>query len=310
MFHSASLKIGIASFLAALTIVVCPSGVAHSESFTSSISSLFPIATIESIIGPIFPPNGVGSTFRSEVRAGLTSAEVRTAHLMGSTIGELDLSIDGKNIYIEPYLDGDPLKFDADLNLRLWRFGLRGEYTNFTTRSRRYNMGRIDLSGASAGLDIDIVQLNWLTVGICADYWLKKPVFQGTVRNHFNDPITLPPQVYFTGRIEGNRPTTLGGYFRYIPPEIMGWPLHVEAYIKTPFAGPKLWDWAVALAFRPQIYRFDASCKIKVGRTSLSFDDMTIAELVTGLAPGSEGLRQWGLDLQWNVFGVDFALYF
>src|SRR5208283_5950873 len=77
----------------------------------------------------------------------------------------------------------------------------------------------------------------------------------------------------------GNRPTTLGAYLRYVPPEILVFPVHVEAKYKVPLSGSKLTIYGASLAFRPQIYRFDLSCKVILEKTHLKFQDNTQIQL-------------------------------
>jgi hypothetical protein len=180
-------------------------------------------------------------------------------------------------------------------------------YTNAETRSRRVNGARIDFSGLILGADFDAVQFQWLTLGASIDFYFIDPTLQGKFATNLLDP----SGVINTATIDiiGNRPTTLGAYLRYVPPEILGFPVHVEAKYKVPLSGSKLTIYGAALAFRPQIYRFDLSCKLLAEMTHLKFQNG--AETVSHQLPVATLPPQtWELDMEWKYFGVEFSVYF
>jgi hypothetical protein len=281
------------------TILVCAVGFipCYAQSYSSSLSSLLALSSLESIVGPIFPAKGLCSTFRSEVGTGVRLGDVVSAKLTGASQGELSLRTSS-------YLDESPLRYDTYAILRFWRFGARGVYTNAETRSRRVNGARVDFSGLILGGDFDSVQFQWLTLGTSIDFYFIDPRFQGVFATTPLDP---------TGNLNnatidliGDRPITWGTYLRYVPPEILGFPVHVEARYDVPLKGSKLTIYGASLAFRPQIYRFDVSCKLLAEMTHLKFQNETQA-FRTG-TPIS--LQNWELDMQWKYFGVEFSVYF
>jgi hypothetical protein len=287
---------------AARLIVVCAFLVGFDCCFAQSswVTSAFPMRTLEKYVGPIFPTGPWGSSFRSEIGTGLTAAEVKAAKLVGSTTGELDLERAAS-------LDKGPLEVDVYANLRLWRFGARAEYSNFTTRSRHRNYGKIDFSGIKLGFDADAVQLNWLALGCSVDFYLMNPTFQGQVTTldpfHNNALVNA-----LTLEVNGSKPATIGPYLRYVPPEILGFPLHFDAFYYLPLKGSKLTKYGCSFTFRPQIYRFDLALRFTVQRTHLKFNsdpDVQFATTLTG-----PPFQQWELDLEWDKFGGDFIIYF
>ena len=283
-------------------ILVCAVGFVpcYAQSYSSSLSSLLAVSSIESIVGPIFPAKGFCSTFRSEVGTGFRAGDVVSAKLTGANQGEV-------NLRTGAFLDEGPLRYDTYAILRFWRFGARGVYTNAETRSRRVNGARIDFSGLILGADFDAVQFQWLTLGASIDFYFIDPTLQGKFATNLLDP----SGVINTATIDliGTRPTTLGAYLRYVPPEILGFPVHVEAKYKVPLSGSKLTIYGAALAFRPQIYRFDLSCKLLAEMTHLKFQNG--AETVSHQLPVATLPPQtWELDMQWKYFGVEFSVYF
>ena len=155
-------------------ILVCAVGFipCYAQSYSSSLSSLLALSSLESIVGPIFPAKGLCSTFRSEVGTGVRLGDVVSAKLTGASQGELSLRTSS-------YLDESPLRYDTYAILRFWRFGARGVYTNAETRSRRVNGARVDFSGLILGGDFDSVQFQWLTLGTSIDFYFIDPRFQG-----------------------------------------------------------------------------------------------------------------------------------
>jgi hypothetical protein len=285
-------------------ILVCAVGFipCYAQSYSSSLSSLLALSSLESIVGPIFPAKGLGSTFRSEVGTGVRLGDVVSAKLTGASQGELSLRTSS-------FLDESPLRYDTYAILRFWRFGARGVYTNAETRSRRVNGARVDFSGLILGGDFDSVQFQWLTLGTSIDFYFIDPRFQGVFATTPLAPLD-PGAVPNTATIDliGDRPITWGTYLRYVPPEILGFPVHVEARYIVPLKGSKLTVYGASLAFRPQIYRFDVSCKLLAEMTHLKFQNETQA--FPGITTPLISLQNWELDMQWKYFGVEFSVYF
>lgn len=294
--HAVPRVVTILVIVAGLVVLTLP-GPCEAQSYSSSWGTLFPIRTLETYIGPIFPPGGIAGTFRSEVSTGFFAADLKGAKLVGSTSGELDLRDTSS-------LDTGPLKFDVAANLRFWRLGLRGCYSNFETRSRHRNFGKVDFSGVNVGLDVDAVQLKWLSMGASLDAFLFHPEFRGYVRN-----VDLSAYNNVTLDVKGSRPWVLGTYVRYVPPEILGFPLHIEAFYKFPFKGAKYTSYGLSLVFRPQIYRFDIAAKVRVQKTHLRFSTDPDAQYSP---PGvtSPPFQNWEVDMEWNMLGLDLAVYF
>jgi len=286
-------------------ILVCAAGFV--PCYAQSYGSLLALSSIENIVGPIFPAKGFCSTFRSEVGTGFRAGDVVSAKLTGATTGEF-------NLRTAAYLDEGPLRYDTYAILRFWRFGARGVYSNAETRSRRVNGARIDFSGLILGADFDAVQFQWLTLGASIDFYFIDPTLQGKFATNLSFGPTGTP-IINTATIDliGTRPTTLGAYLRYVPPEILGFPVHVEAKYKVPLSGSKLTIYGASLAFRPQIYRFDLSCKLLAEMTHLKFQNETqafpavtpISQPITPLS-----LQNWELDMEWKYFGIEFSVYF
>ncbi|MGO9571346.1 MAG: hypothetical protein ACLP5H_27795 [Desulfomonilaceae bacterium] len=233
-----------------------------------------------------------------------------SAKLTGANDGELNLRYAG-------LLDESPLRYDTYANLRFWRFGARAVYSNAETRTRRVNGGRVDFSGLILGGDFDAVQFQWLTLGTSVDFYFINPTIQGVfVANPVNNSSYLTSE---TVNLRGDRPITWGSYLRYVPPEILGFPVHLEARYIVPLNGSKLTIYGASLAFRPQIYRFDLSCKVIVEKNHLKFQDNAQIQLfnVTTDKSGNTALtavntlpQNWELDMEWKYFGVEFAVYF
>lgn len=267
----------------------------QAQSYSSAVGSFFPLRTLETYIGPIVPDGPITSTFRSEFRTGFFAADVKGAKLIGSSAGELDLRNTSS-------LDTGPLKFDVAASLRVWRLGLRGCYSNFETRSRHRNYGKVDFSGLNVGVDLDVVQLNWMNLGASFDAFLFNPEFRGYVRNvDFSGvPVTL--------EVKGGRPLALGAYLRYVPPEILGFPLHLEAFYKFPLKGARYTTYGLSLVFRPQIYRFDLAAKIRGEITHLKFSTDPQTQYSSGVVVPP--FQNWEVDMEWNMVGLDLGIYF
>jgi hypothetical protein len=260
----------------------------------SSFGSVIPLwSTVEQYIGPILPPEGLGNSFRSEFGFGIATAKLQGALLKGSESGEIDLRRDAQ-------LDRQPLRLDVYGNLRIWRLGLRGNYWNFDSRSKHRNHGSLDLTGLIVGADVDLICKKWLTAGVQADYFLFDPQFQGALR--------LAPQVNenFTLTVAGQKPFTVGPYVRYVPPEILNFPLHVEAFFKASLNSTALTYYGARFVFRPQIYRFDIACRLFVEKMWVQFSTEPENQIV-GATPFFE---EWSLDVEYELYGLDFAVYF
>jgi len=262
------------------------------ESYAPASGPYLPLGGLERLIGTIMHANGKASTFRSELRAGVSGCNLVAAKLVGSDSRELNLERAAP-------LDNAPLKFDANANFRIWRLGLRATYTNFQTSSKHTNFGQVDFTGLSLGADADIVQFPWLAMGASLDAYLFDPYFQGVV--------FVPPgsTSSITLTVQGQKPVTAGAYLRYIPPEILGFPVHVEAWYKAPISGSRLTTLGASLVFRPQIYRFDVAMKILVEKAYLKFKSFPQGQISTSFPTQS-----WEVDMEWNILGAEFIVYF
>lgn len=261
------------------------------ESYGAS-GPYLPLGGLERVIGPIIPANGIASTFRSELSAGVSGCNLVAAKLVGTRSRELNLE------KASP-LDNAPLRYDANAILRIWRLGLRATYTNFQTSSRHRNLGQVDFTGLTLGADADVVQFPWLSLGASFDAYLFDPYFQGVV----HDPPDSASSVTLT--VKGQKPLTVGGYLRYIPPEILGFPMHVEAWFKAPVGGSKFTTYGCSLVFRPQIYRFDVAAKVIAQKAYLKFNSSPQAQL-----SDSVPVQNWEVDMEWNLLGGEFVVYF
>ena len=283
-------------------VVLCMAGPgpACAQTYGPSLSawrSFIPaMSTVEKFIGPLLPPEGLGNSFRSEVGTGMAAAVLQSATLKGPLSGEYDL----RNV---AQLDEQPLRLDIFGNLRIWRLGLRGNYWNFDARSTHRNLGSFAMTGLIVGADVDLICNPWLTAGVQADYYLFDPEFQGKLR------LALPNSQHgedYTLAVKGEKPFTVGPYVRYVPPEILNFPLHVEGFFKIPLNSTALTSFGARLIFRPQIYRFDIACRLLIEKTWVQFSAEPEYQII-GSVPYHE---EWSLDVEYNVFGLDFAVYF
>lgn len=290
-----TLQASITRAAVALLAIVVFLATAHSPCGAQGMfSSVFPLNSVETFLGPIFPKCGISSSFRSEVGAGLAAAMLESAKLTGSQ-GETF------NLKQSSHLDEAPERLDIYANLRIWRFGLRGNYWNFVTGSKHRDLAKLEMSGLILGGDFDLVQFEWLAIGGRADFYLLDPCFQGTIRRpDLSMEATL--------NVKGDRPITVGPYLRYVPPEILGWPVHVEAYLKFPVRGASLTSYGAGLVFRPQIYRFDIAARIYAEDTWLKFTSGAIDFFSPNVPALAE--QDWKLNVEWRLYGLDFAVYF
>jgi len=263
----------------------------------SALEYLLPLKSIESVIGPIFPPCGLGSSFRSEVRAGAAATDFTEVRLIGGNGMERELREFSE-------LDQAPVRYDLAVNLRCWRFALRGLYTNFGVRSKHQSRSTLDLTGLTLGGDFDVIQHERLTVGARGDISFFEPRFQGLVRE--------PAELFgdYALDIAGDKPVTVGAYLRFMPPDILNMPLHIEAFGNVPVKGSKWTSFGLALVFRPQIYRFDMACRLSAEKSFLKFSTPPDHQFVFPGSPLAPGLSNWRLEMEWSNYGLDFAVYF
>ncbi len=276
----------------ALTLAVFGHAWGFAEGFASALCSSSMLKSIESVTGPLFPCGGIATTFRSELGTGLVNTTVGGAKLTGSTFGAVDLRD-------AAYLETNTFLVDFYTKLRLWRVAVRAAYVFHETRSRKVDYTNIDLSGYSVRGEFDVVQNCWLSVGPSIDYYFTDPSFRGSFQQ------TIPGTIY-TLDVRGDRPIALGGYLRYVPPEIIGWPLHVEAWFQLPYKGAKLKSYGGSLVFRPQIYRFDLCAKLLYEKRYLKFGK----EHNSDYHQSFQDPQKWELDTEWDFFGVELAAYF
>jgi hypothetical protein len=277
--------------LAAAISLTCCGGLACAQGL--GFESASPIGTLESFLGPVWPKGGLCNSFRSEVGTSYSMGSVLAAKLTGfEHLADVDL-------LGAAFLDNSPSKFEIHVDLRLWRLALKGAYSYFDTRSRHINLGGLDFTGMRLGGGLDFVQLQCWTFGACADFYFIDPRYHGSFLAWALQP---QPSVAFID-VTGSRPATWGLYLRYMPPDIIGIPVHVEAFYNAPLLGSRLTYYGAALAFRPQLYRFDVSAKLGLERTHLKFPGSGDKLLY----PASQNLE---LDMEWSLIKLEVAAYF
>lgn len=276
----------LATTLMAVFAPSCPA-----QSFESLLCSLGGVKSVEKLLGPILPECGIGATFRSELGTSFVMSSVDGAKLVGSQTGELDLRT-------VSMLDTSPYRYDYYANFRLWRFGLKGTYSHFNTRSHRQNFAKFDNSGLSMQLSADLVQHNWMALGGAIDFSFIEPAFIGGYDSDTQVKLDL----------RGDKGTAVGGYFRYVPPEILNIPVHAEAYFKVPFKGSKIRAYGGSLVFRPQIYRFDLAFKLSYERSHLKFNTDPSVQFTPVL--GAVPTQEWQVDMEWRFYGIELCAYF
>jgi len=140
--------------------------------------------------------------------------------------------------------------------------------------------------------------------------WHENPI--GSIKYYEADfsHASANPQTYnmFSGRIRGKRPVTMGYYGRYIPPEILGFPMYFESFLNYRVQGSQLMSFGASLVFRPQIYRFDILCRLKFQRLALKFAEETTSSV--GPNESFTVPQTWEIDAAWNLYGLEFGIYF
>ncbi len=279
---------------------------AHAQFPDSGFGSLLPMNSIQKFMGPLLPPGGISSTFRSELGMGGGMATLQRAKINSSQYGIFDLALETGSYdqlngvqVSEVYqsfrsLDNAPSIYQIYSKIRLWRLAFNASYMYFDTLSRKTTQDGLFLNGLILGGDIDIIQNDWLSVGAAVNYFSTNPRF--TFRDSSLSAYGFPR---IHADFSGDPPSNIGIYLRYTPPEILNFPLHVEAHYYAPLKGSQWTNMGVALAFRPQIYRFDLNAKFKFERQFLKFS--------TNDRPATD---QWEADFCWNIWGIDFGVYF
>jgi hypothetical protein len=258
------------------------------------------LSSVESVIGPIFPGSGVTSTFRSELGTGLSVMALNRSQLSGNA---LNLLVGVSEVGLEKWanLNESPLLFDVYAKVRFWRLGARGQWGQFEEKSLSPDLGRFDFTGIRIGADFDVIQHRWLTFGASADYYFSDPEFRGFIRQPINANIRANID------LRGQRPTTVGAYARYIPPEILNIPVHAEFYYNTPLLGSPLTSYGASLVFRPQIYRFDVALRALIEKIYLKINQEIPVAVGPIIVNPSAPLN---LEMEWSRYGAELAVYF
>ncbi|MFH0958119.1 MAG: hypothetical protein V1897_05390 [Pseudomonadota bacterium] len=281
-----------------LVLAVVALDLSHSKAqgMDFGFGSLLPLKSIESVLGPLLPANGIGETFRSEFGIGLSTPIFDKIRLDGGGVS-YDLLInqpseDGgtheDKINRPRSIDGGPVVYDFFAKFRAWRFAAKADYQIFEARSRRADRGGFFFNSVVLSGDSDIIQGPWFAAGVRAKFFLSNPYFKF---NRLTDKVNVD--------FEASAPWTIGPYIRYVPPEILGFPVHFEAWIDFPLKGSPYTSYAAALVFRPQIYRFDLFTRLKFERTTF---------IVSGTDSATN--TSWDLNLLWNLYGAEFGIYF
>ena len=283
--------------LIVLAVVALDQSHSKAQGTDFGFGSLLPLKSIESVFGPLLPANGIGDTFRSEFGIGLTTpifqkivlnGEGTSYDLLINKASNENSSLDHRSI------DGGPMVYDFFAKFRAWRFAAKVDYQIFEARSRRADRGGFFFNSVILSGDVDIIQGPWFAAGVRAKFFLSNPYFKF-------DRLTTNPTVVNVD-FEASAPWTIGPYFRYVPPEIIGIPVHFEGWIDFPLKGSSYTSYAGALVFRPQIYRFDLFTRLKFERTTF---------IVSGADTATNGTnRSWDLNLVWNLYGAEFGIYF
>jgi hypothetical protein len=280
------------------------------------LGSIVPFKSLQTFFGPLFPATCIGDTFRSEFGMGLATPLFDRIKLTGpSNYGSYDLLNNASTTPPDPTntagwdpsimaqsLDGGPVVYDFFGKLRVWRFAGKVDYSIFEARSRRHDGSGFFFDSVILTGDVDVIQGPWLTAGGRFRFYLTQPYF----KFNFGFPFQQPSGPY-DHHVEfyADAPWTIGAYIRYVPPEILGLPMHFDAYADFPLKGSPLKTYGVAFVFRPQIYRFDLFTKLKLERTTF-----TITADVTSNDTNPSTSSTWSLDMLWNLYGAEFGIYF
>ncbi|MGC8602308.1 MAG: hypothetical protein ACP5VS_01320 [Desulfomonilaceae bacterium] len=301
--------------------------------------SLVPFNSLQSFFGPLLPPKGFGDTFRSEFGLGLSVAVFDKIGLSGEGAGPTgsaskqtynNISLLDNYPYSPPdptqtagwepivmgqSIDGEPLVYDFFAKFRVWRFAANIDYCFFESRGRRTDGSGFFFNPVILSGEVDIIHGQWFSAGLSLKSFISKPNFKYYYlypNFNSNQPGPTPINVWF----EGRTPWTFGAYFRYIPPDILGFPFHVEAYADFPVKGSLLTTYGTAVVFRPQMYRFDLFSKIKAERSTFTLSSDTIPFSVNtqngnpSNYPIANYNMSWNLNLRWYLYGVEFGIYF
>jgi hypothetical protein len=286
------------------------------------LGSIVPFKSLQTFFGPLFPATCIGDTFRSEFGVAVSVPIFDKITLSGnpnngaSTIGQYNynnITLVDNSPYTPPdptgtagwepivmaqSLDGDPVVYDFFAKFRAWRFAGKVDYSIFESRGRRVDGSGFFFNPVILSGDVDIIQGPWFTAGICMKVYICKPYFKYyNLYPNFNSAQSDPKPINMS--FEAQSPWTFGGYLRYVPPEVLGIPLHFEAYADFPVKGSPLTTLGAAVVFRPQVYRFDLFTRIKAERSILTMtgDDSNYA-------------MSWNLNLRWYLYGAEFGIYF
>ncbi len=210
-----------------LAVVALDKSHSNAQGTDFGFASLLPLKSIESVFGPLFPPNGIGDTFRSEFGIGLSTPIFTKIKLKGNgtTYDLLDNSPGDHGGLTEPMidhqsLDGGPVVYDFFAKFRAWRFAAKADYQIFEARSRRADRGGFFFDTVILSGDADIIQGPWLAAGVRAKFYLTDPYFKFNNLRSTVHPIVDPVSPDFNAAA----PWTIGAYGRYVPPEILGFP--------------------------------------------------------------------------------------
>jgi hypothetical protein len=245
----------------------------------------------QDFFGPLFPSDSLYNSFRSEMGVGAgfgTASVIRLTPENGN-----DLALDLR----KSPLDDMPFRYEMCGAFRLWRLGARVSYTHLESGKEDQANLFYRFSPLKLGADIDIVRRPWLSLGASGDFYFTAPFLKGLTRGFEID-------------LRGTRPITAGAYLRYIPPDILGFPLHFEARAELPVTkDTRVESYSSWLVFRPQIYRFDAAIKFGFERqyttiiaTPEYYDDT--------IGVGAPALQSFKLQTEWNFYGFLASVYF
>lgn len=291
----------------------------HAQYPDSGLGAILPLDSIQKFIGPILPPNGLSSTFRSELGFGGGLASLERAWIRSKKYGDFDLRLtpdyqytypDGsqsETLAVQRSLDSAPSFYEFYAKMRIWRLAFNASYVTLDTRSRRSSEDGLFFNGLLLGAEVDAVYNEWVAIGVAANYFSTNPRFTwkdttlagGRLPVGSQNPPDGQPTPNYLTDFSGNSPSNIGFYLRYTPPEILNFPVHVEGHYYFPLSGSSWTSYGGALVFRPQIYRFDLSARLKFDRQFLKFS--------TKDRPEDD---QWEADFCWNIWGIDFGVYF